>query len=83
MKIVEWVPMLMSIESIKLAFQNIFIPALKTVQRNCQDGLISGVRILIMENSNLESNPIPRYVHINGNQPHVTYDGQNIICNQW
>ena len=65
---------------IKKAFENIFGPVLKIMQRKCKDGLISGVRILIMEKRVLESNPIPSYVHIDGNQLYVTYDGQNFTC---
>ena len=48
--------------------------------RRCKHGLISGVRILIMEKRVLENNPIPSYVHIDGNQLYVTYDGQNFTC---
>ena len=33
-----------------------------------------------MEKRVLESNPIPSYVHINGNQLYVIYEGQNFIC---
>ena len=70
----------MSNERIKTAFENIFGPVLKIVQRKCKDGLISGMRILIMEKRVLESNPIPSHVHIDGNQLYVTYDGQNFTC---
>ena len=45
-----------------------------------KDGLIFGVRILIMEKRVLESNSIPSYVHIDGNQLYITYDGQNFTC---
>ena len=38
------------------------------------------MRILIKEKRILESNPIPSYVHIDGNQLYVTYDGQNLTC---
>ena len=71
--VVGWVPIPMSNERIKKAFENIFGPVLKIMQRKCKDGLISGVRILIMEKRVLESNPIPSYVHIDGNQLYVTY----------
>ena len=72
----------MSNERIKTAFENIIGPMLKIMQRKCKDGLISGLRILIMEKRVLESNPIPSYVHIDGNQLHVyvIYDGQNFTC---
>ena len=33
-----------------------------------------------MEKRVLESNPIPSYVHIDGNQLYVTYHGQNFTC---
>ena len=78
--VVGWVPIPISNERIKKAFENIFGPVLKIMQRKCKDGLISGVRILIMEKRVLESNPIPSYVHIDGNQLYVTYDGQNFTC---
>ena len=78
--VVKWVPIPMSNERIKTAFENIFGPVLKIMQRKCKDGLISGVRILIMEKRVLESNPIPSYVHIDDNQLYVTNDGQNFTC---
>ena len=78
--VVGWVSIPLSNERNKNAFKNIFGPVLKIMQRKCKDGLISGVRILIMEKRVLESNPIPSYVHIDGNQLYVTYDGQNFTC---
>ena len=47
--IVGWVPIPMPNERIKSAFQNAFGPVIKVSQRKCRDGLVSGVRILIMK----------------------------------
>ena len=77
--VVGWVLIPMSNERIKTAFENIFGPVLKIMEINYKDGLISGVRILIMEMRVLESNPFLSYVLIDGNQLYVTYDGQNFI----
>ena len=79
--VVGWVPITMSNERIKTAFENIFGSVLKIIQRKCKNGLISGVRILIIEKCVSESNFIPRYVHVNGNHLYVTHNGQNFTCN--
>ena len=78
--VVGWVSIPKANERIKTAFQTIFGPLLKIRQRKCKAEIISGVRILIMGKHILESNPIPSYVHIDGNQLYVTYDGQNFTC---
>ena len=70
----------MSNEHIKTAFENIFGPVLKIMQRKCKDELISSGRILIMEKRVLESNPIPSYVHIDGNQLYVIYMSKTLLA---
>ena len=51
------------------------------MQRKCEDGLISGVRILIMEKRVLKNYSISSHVVNDGKRLYVTYDGQNFICN--
>ena len=62
--VVGWIPIPMSNERIKTAFENIFSSVLKIMPRKCKDGLISSVRILIIKKRVLESNPIPSYTYI-------------------
>ena len=78
--VVGWVPIPMPNERIKSAFQNAFGPVIKVLQRKCRDGLVSGVRILIMQKDVLEKNPIPSYFKIDGNELYVTYEGQKFTC---
>ena len=76
--VVGWEPIPMSKERIKTAFENIFDPVLKLMPKKCKDGLISGMRIFILEKLVLESNSILSYLQINDNQLYVTYDWQNL-----
>ena len=52
--VVGWVPIPMPNEHVKSAFQTAFGPVIKVLRRKCRDGLVSGVRILIMQKDVLE-----------------------------
>ena len=56
--VIGWVPIPMPNERIKSAFQNAFGPVIKFLQKKCRDGLVSGVRIIIMQKGVSEKNPI-------------------------
>ena len=51
--VLEWVPIPISNERIKTAFENLFGPVLKIMQKKCKDVLTSEVRILIMEKQSM------------------------------
>jgi len=53
---------------------------IKVIERMCRDGLISGTRIVTVENSVLQANPIPSYITIDGQQIYVSYVGQQLTC---
>ena len=78
--VVSWVPIPMPNERIKSAFQTAFGPVIMILRRKCRDGLVSGVRILIMQKDVLKKNPIPSYFKIDGNEIYVTYEGQKFTC---
>ena len=78
--VVGWVPIPMPNERIKSVFQNAFGPVIKVLQRKCRNGLVSGVRILIMQKDVLEKNSLTSYFKIDGNELDVTYKGQKFTC---
>ena len=40
----------------------------------------SGIRLISMSKTGVETNPLPSYIHINGSELYVTYPGQSITC---
>jgi len=59
--IVCWVPIPMPNNRIKQKFVNDFGKEVKVFNKKCSDGLVSGVRVVIMERKQIEVHPIPSY----------------------
>ena len=53
---------------------------LKITDKKHSNGLRSGMRIVTMKKSDLQSNPIPSYIHVSSCEIYVTYQGQVITC---
>ena len=55
---------------------------LKFQKKKYKDGLKSGIRILtkFMNKNELETNPLPSYIFIDGFELYVTYKGQTVTC---
>ena len=75
-----WVPILLSNEKIKRTIQENFGKVIKITEKKYKDGLLSGIRILSMKKNDLEANPLPSNIHVNGFELYVTYAGQELTC---
>ena len=74
-----WVPIPMPDEVIKQELEANFGTVLKITDRKHSDGR-SGMRIVTIKKSDLQSNPIPSYIQVSGCEIYVTYQGQVITC---
>ena len=75
-----WVPIPMPNEATKQELEANFGAVLKITDKKHCDGLRSGMRIVTMKKSDLQSNPIPSYIHVSSCEVYVTYQGQVITC---
>ena len=75
-----WVPIPMPNEATKQELEANFGAILKITDKKYSDGLRSGMRIVTMKKSDLQSNPIPSYIHVGSCEIYVTYQGQVITC---
>ena len=75
-----WVPIRIPNEAIKQELEANFGAVLKITDKKHSDGLRSGMRIVTMKKFDLQSNPIPSYIHVSGCEIYVTYQGQEITC---
>ena len=75
-----WVPIPMLNEEMKQELEANFGTVLKMTDKKHSDGLRSGMRIVTMKKSDLQSNPVPSYIQVSGCEIYVTYQGQAITC---
>ena len=73
-----WVPIPMSNDIIKQSIESVFGKVVKITEKKHKDGLLSGIRILSIKKDELDSNPLPNYIKIDGFELYVTYQGQEI-----
>ena len=78
--LLAWVPISLSNEKIKRAIEENFGKVIKITEKKHKDGLLSGIRILSMNKNDLEANPFPSYIHVDGFELYVTYPGQELTC---
>ena len=67
-------------DATKIVLKANFGIVLKITDKKNTDGLRSGIKIVTMEKSDHQSNPIPSYIQVSGWGIYVTYEGQVIIC---
>jgi len=65
---------------IKQKLENYFGKVMKVFNKKCSFGLVSGVRVLIMERKTINVHPIPSYVYVDGQELYLTYSGKNFTC---
>ena len=75
-----WVPIPMSNDSIRQSIESVFGKVVKITEKKHEDGLLSGIRILSTRKDELDSNPLPSYIKIDGLELYMTYQGQEITC---
>ena len=75
-----WVSIPIPNEAIKQELEANFGAVLIITHKKHNDGLRSGMRIVTTKKSDLQSNPIPSYIHVSGCEIYVTYQGQVITC---
>ena len=78
--LLRWVPILMPNKAIKKELEANFSTVLKIADKKHSNGLRSGMRIVTMKKSDLQSNPIPSYIQVSGCEIYVTCQGQVITC---
>ena len=57
-----------------------FGKVIKITEKRHNDGLQSVIRLISMSKNDVEMNPLPSYIYINGYELYVTYLGQAITC---
>ena len=75
-----WVPIPLSNDIIKKSIEEVFGKVMKITEKRYKDGLQSGIRLISMSKNDVEMNPLPSYIYINGYELYVTYPGQTITC---
>ena len=75
-----WVPIPLSNEKIKRTIEENFGKVIKITEKKYKDGLLSGIKILSMNKNDLEANPLPNYIHVDGFELYFTYPGQELTC---
>ena len=70
----------MSNDTIRQSIESVFGKVAKITEKKHKDGLLSSIRILSMRKVELDSNPLPNYIKIDGFELYVTYQGQEITC---
>ena len=75
-----WVLIPIRNEAIKQVLETNFGAVLKVTGEKHSDGLRSSMRIVTMKKCDLQSNPIPSYIQVNGCEMYVTSQGQAISC---
>ena len=75
-----WVPIPLSNDIIKKSIEEVFGKVIKITEKRHKDGLQSGIRLISMSKNDVEMNPLPSYIYINGYELYVTYPGQAITC---
>ena len=78
--ILGWVPIPLPNETIQQSIEEVFGKVIKISEKKYKDGLKSGIRILTMNKNELETNPLPSYIFIDGFELYVTYKGQTVTC---
>ena len=68
-----WVPIPLPNEQIKQSIEAAFGKVIQVIKKRHKDGLQSGIRILSMNKDELDVNPIPSYIFIDGFILYVTY----------
>ena len=77
---IGWVPIPMKNERLKQVVEEVFAKVINITEKKYKDGLLSGIRIITMNKTDLESNPIPSYIYVDNFELYVTYEGQPITC---
>nr|CAB3265820.1 gag-like protein [Phallusia mammillata] len=77
---VGWVPIPFPNEEIKKEFEKRYGDVKNIQHRKDKKGLLTGMRILTLDRADVEKNPIPSYVTMNGYEFYCTYNGQQITC---
>ena len=68
-----WVPIPLPIERIEQSIEATYEKVIKLIEKRHKDGLQSRIRILSMNKDELDVNPIPSYIFIDGFELYVTY----------
>ena len=66
--------------AIKQVVEEVFAKVINITEKKYKDGLLSGIRIITMNKTDLESNPIPSCIYVDNFELYVTYEGQPITC---
>ena len=78
--ILGWVPISLPNETIQQSIEEVFGKVIKISEKKYKDGLKSGIRIITMNKNELETNPLPSYIFIDGFELYVNYKGQTVTC---
>jgi len=78
--ILGWVPIPLSNDRIKHCIEELFGQAISIMEKKHKDGLQSGIRIVTVIKADLDTNPSPSYINVDGFELYVTYQGQEITC---
>ena len=84
--LIGWVPIPMKNERLKQVVEEVFAKAINIIKKNIKMNkpleifLLSGIRIITMNKTDLESNPIPSYIYVDNFELYVTYEEQPITC---
>ena len=78
--VLGWVPIPMTNNLIKKEIEKQYGEVLDIQCKKYKDGLLSGIRLVSMQKSTLDQNPIPSYIKINSFEIYVTYPGQQSTC---
>ena len=62
--LIGWVPIPMKNERLKQVVEEVFAKVINITEKKYKDGLLSGIRIITMNKTDLESNPIPSYIYV-------------------
>ena len=73
-----WVSIPLPNERFKQSIEATYGKVAKLIEKRHKDGLRSGIRILSMNKDELDVNPIPSYIFIDGFELFVTYSGQQV-----
>ena len=75
-----WVPIPFPDLLIQQRLEKDYRKVLKILRKKDKNGLLHGTRIITMNTSDLEKNPIPSYLFVEGYEFLATYNGQVATC---
>ena len=62
----------LSNDIIKKSIKEVFGKVIRITEQRHKDGLQSGIRLISMSKNDVEMNPLPSYIYINGYELYVT-----------